>query len=264
MHLKYLLRTWLYSTGILMSSLVCFASEKRLQIFCTLHENTLPLIVPKIAPGSTTQKPTITIWVHGTKNTAQVFAIKPIQRFFDCLPGLHHKNELSTNFHLRTLADTLSQSDPHNFNPDHFYLFGWSGKLCFKARRQAAEELYKALGTLLSDYRLKMGQEPILRIITHSHGGNVALLLAEIMDERQEEFTIDELILLACPVQDYTAHLTQHKAFKKIYSIYSSGDLFQVGDPQGVYGESQPVATSFFFSSTFCSISYYTPRYDYL
>lgn len=229
-----------------MSSVVCFTSEKGFQSFYTLHENTLPLVVPKITSDRTMQQPVITIWVHGTKNTAQVLAIKPVRRFFDCLPGLHHKDELSTDFHLRTLADTITQADPHNFNPDHFYIFGWSGKLCFKARRQAAEDLYADLVMLLDDYRSKMGKEPTLRIITHSHGGNVALLLAEIMDERQKEFFIDELILLACPVQDYTAHLTQHEAFKKIYSIYSSGDLFQVGDPQGAYAENKDTATSFF------------------
>jgi len=232
MHSKHLLRTWLYSAGILMSSIECFPNEKRLQISCTLHENALPITTPasKRALEHTRVKPMITIWVHGTKNTATVLAVKPIRHFFDCLQGLHHKNKLSTDFHLRTLADTITQADPHTFDPDHFYLFGWSGKLCFKARRKAAEELYEDLVKLIADYHAKMGQEPMLRIITHSHGGNVALLLAEVMDERHKGFDVDELILMACPVQDYTAHLTQHKAFKKIYSIYSSGDLFQIGD----------------------------------
>jgi len=72
-------------------------------------------------------------------------------------------------------------------------------------------------------------------MITHSHGGNVALYMAKIKKEFTTPITIDELILLACPVQQKTVNLIKDDLFKQIYSLYSKADLIQVLDPQGIY-----------------------------
>lgn len=119
-----------------------------------------------------------------------------------------------------------------------FYLFGWSGKLSVKERKQAAQELYKALCQLSDEYQSEHGVRPKLRIITHSHGGNVALNLANCATENPE-FSLEELVLLACPVQEKTKKFIDHAIFKKIYALYSTKDLLQVADPQGIFQEEQ-------------------------
>ena len=52
-------------------------------------------------------------------------------------------------------------------------------------------------------------------------------------------FTIDRLILLAPPVQEATAHLVHSPVFKRVYTCYSTADLVQIADPQGIYKEMQ-------------------------
>ena len=44
---------------------------------------------------------------------------------------------------------------------------------------------------------------------------------------------IDELMLLACPVQEKTRALVSDSFFDHVYSFHSHADLFQVLDPQG-------------------------------
>ena len=119
--------------------------------------------------------------------------------------------------------------------PWHFYLFGWSGKLSYQEREDTARILYNEIKALIAEYKKQYGTTPALRLITHSHGGNVALNLAKIKEAGDTEFVIDELILLACPVQIKTAPLIKDKLFKKIYSLYSTRDLIQILDPQEVY-----------------------------
>jgi len=63
----------------------------------------------------------------------------------------------------------------------HFYTFGWSGILSLTKRRNDALRLYNALSEELKHYR-EMGINPKIRIIVHSHGGNVALNLGTIKE----------------------------------------------------------------------------------
>ncbi len=60
-----------------------------------------------------------------------------------------------------------------------FYTFGWTGLMSQNSRRYEAIRLYNAL---LNEYlRLKSeGKNPKIRLITHSHGGNLSLNLAAI------------------------------------------------------------------------------------
>ncbi len=186
------------------------------------------------APSCAPQKPVcqeapaITIWVHGTR-----FFPEPIlKRFFYCKEGLHHYTSLDPSYRHHKLAQTLSESDPDHFQAEHFYLFGWSGALSFKEREKAARRLYEQITKLRADYLQKYGKEPIIRIISHSHGGNVVLLLVKVKDPA-DMLIIDELILLAVPVQEETKEFASDPLFKKIYSLYSYVDTLQVVDPQG-------------------------------
>lgn len=175
--------------------------------------------------------PTITIWIHGTKGTVNHIPLDSLKRFFDCKPGLNPAHNLCECHHHRQIADVLITHDPLRFPAEHFYLFGWNGKLSYEERENTARMLYNEIKALIIRYKKQLGTSPKIRLITHSHGGNVALNLAKVKDVMDTEFTIDELILLACPVQTKTVHLIKDPLFKKIYSLYSTRDFIQILDP---------------------------------
>lgn len=171
----------------------------------------------------------ITVYIHGTKLAPRAL----VRRIFHIPDGLVPAASFENQHHLRSMADTLAATDPVRFSDEYMFLFGWSGALRFEEREQAAQDLYKQLLPVIKSYKQKYGASPKLRIITHSHGGNVALNLAKIKDDPQ--FIVDELILLACPVQEATAGLIRDPMFKEVFVLYSSLDLTQIIDPQGLY-----------------------------
>lgn len=176
------------------------------------------------------QAPMLTIWVHGAK-------FFPIEQRV-CPLGMSHVLTLPKGAVIRQFAETVTQEDPVHFSTDHFYAFGWSGTLSFKKREEAAYDLYQAINKLMRDYRSKHWlMRPRIRIIGYSHGGNVALNLARVKDSRDTQLSIDELLLIAVPVQNATKDLLKDPLFKSIYSIYTRQDLGQIGDPQGLYTE---------------------------
>jgi len=175
-------------------------------------------------------EPVITVWIHGTRLVTQ-FAP---QEFIFSPPGIRSVNEITDRYLIRKIAKKLSAIDPKRFQLENFYIFGWPGKLSFEARKQAAQELYNALNDLAKIYYEEHGIRPTFRIITHSHGGNVVLNLPKIKDA-ENNLTISELILLACPVQEKTKDAIKSPLFKRIYSFFSRGELLQILDPQGIY-----------------------------
>jgi hypothetical protein len=138
--------------------------------------------------------------------------------------------KLPIDHHFRILAQTITDHDSQQFPLEEFYIFGWSGKLQDQERKQAANRLHQEINALVSRYKEKYGCAPTIRIIAHSHGGNVALNMATIAD--LTPFCIQSLILLACPVQDKTMHLICAPMFQRVYSLYSSFDMIQVLAPQ--------------------------------
>jgi len=183
----------------------------------------------------------ITIWIHGTLPTAFspksiIYKFEFIKRFFYCKKGLNLAIELDKKYHMRTIAQTLNQVSTELFSMDSFYFFGWSGNLRTCHREKAAKLLYEQLSDLVHQYYCIHQKQPYIRIICFSHGGNVALLLSRHCKRKQCPFFINELILLACPVQEETRSFLKHMLFKKIYSIHSHYfDLLQVLDPQGLH-----------------------------
>jgi len=175
--------------------------------------------------------PTITVWVHGTRAASRIL----FPNFFRSIAGLHHASVYNAKNNLFNVANYLNSSDPDQFPYEDIYMFGWSGKLSATTRKQSAEKLYEELLELVDEYTGRYGVAPKVRIITHSHGGNVAMYLAEARKEHPVQLNIDELILLACPVQKRTMHLLKDPIFTQIYSFYSKQDVIQVLDPQGVY-----------------------------
>jgi len=183
---------------------------------------------------------TITVWIHGTRfagssDFLRKKVIKNILYRFYIKKGLHHGTKYKKNSNFRIIAQNLAKQETSRFKSGNFYIFGWTGELSIETRKSTAKKLHKALVKLMQKYEKKHGVVPKIRLITHSHGGNVALHFAKVNDKSAEKITISELILLACPVQKKTAHLVTSKTFKKIYSIYSGVDIVQVLDPQGLH-----------------------------
>ena len=114
-----------------------------------------------------------------------------------------------------------------------YYTFGWKGIVHVYTRYEEAKKLYYQLSTELK--RLyTLGMSPKIKIVTYSHGGNVALNLAAVKDDDPallaEYFEIDQLIMFATPVQRATDYLVGNSLFKKVYHFYSYNDDIQTLD----------------------------------
>lgn len=201
----------------------------------------------KLTPTQRIQKPTITIWIHGTRFSQKALQLghrimrKPYQKltgkklpYYHSLQGLYKAIDLDSKFYLRHIAQQLADVDPNNYPFNHSYIFGWSGNLSIRDRKQAGKQLYIELNKLIDQHKKEHGIIPFVRIITHSHGGNVALYLAKNKTPKSTLF-INELILLACPVQIHTAKYIHNDIFKNVYSLYSEKDIIQRLDPQGLH-----------------------------
>ncbi len=171
--------------------------------------------------------PAVTIWIHGTL----IFYKPDYHKIFNDQSVLIPIKELPSDHHFRILAQTIANHNSHQFPLEEFYIFGWSGKLQDQERKQAAHILHQEINALVERYKATYGCIPTIRIIAHSHGGNVALNMAEIKADYLP-FCIQSLILLACPVQDKTMHLICCPMFQRVYSLYSSFDMIQVLAPQ--------------------------------
>lgn len=187
----------------------------------------------------------ITIFVHGTRRLSKLF--------------IHYTNKpnklvaikkIPATYTTKSISKSLAKVDPINFSKKHFYVFGWPGKLNHQARVAAAKILYDEITALVETLK-KDGLHPTITLITHSHGGNVALNLATCITDNKPTFQIDNLILLACPIQEQTRALVNHELFKKVYNIYSTSDLTQIIDPQGLHRENKNKKVAFFSQRTF-------------
>jgi len=174
----------------------------------------------------------ITVWVHGT-SSFQWFKKLFFKNFFSVLPGIYVACKLADKVHFRKIAETLASADPVNFPLKNIYVFYWSGALSPDARKKAGEDLYKALKKVVDEYRADHnGITPRINIITHSHGANVALN----MEKEEDGPAVNRLIMLAAPVQEITAaHCKDTALFEEVFSLYSSADIIQIMDPQGLY-----------------------------
>lgn len=206
---------------------------------CTPHKQIIKkkiIINPYAAAKSHTKddsdinnyKPPLTIWIHGTNFLPN----RLFKQVFNETPSLKLASEISKRHKVRIAADTLNKFNATQFPLHTFYIFGWSGKLNANLREKTAHHLYAELKHTIALYEQTYNCMPRIQIITHSHGGNVALNLAKIKDPNDTPFVIDKLILLACPVQIRTMSFIDHPMFRRIYSLYSNLDFVQVIAPQ--------------------------------
>lgn len=167
----------------------------------------------------------VTIFIHGTK---QSLASRMVHKV-DYPRGVVPYCLVEARSVMTGVGRTLVECFPEEFPADSFFYYGWSGKMNFPSRLYAAERLYD----IVKDHKGP------LTLLCHSHGANIALNLAFLACERGDEsIKIDRLILLAPPVQEVTKKYIHSPIFKEIYTFYSTADMFQVGDMQGIYWES--------------------------
>lgn len=187
----------------------------------------IDLSASQFISNNSIEPPAVTIWIHGTL----MFYTPIYHHVFGNKSCLMPINALPENHHFRVLAETIAKHDSEHFPIEEFYVFGWSGKLNNKERENAARKLYQEIITLREEYQKKYGCAPTIRIIAHSHGGNVALNMAKVQTGHSPTL-IKSLILLACPVQEKTMHLIRTPMFNRVYSLYSSFDIIQILAPQ--------------------------------
>lgn len=201
---------------------------------CSSHKSIKKLTIARnrvTIPATIPITPPLNVWIHGTR-----FIRRPLfHSFFRGTPGLRLARELASDYYLRKVVQTLCWTAPEQFPLDTFYLFGWSGKLGVQEHQDAARILFDELKRVSNEYKNTYGTAPFIRLITHSHGGSVALNLVKIKETEGKPFTINELVLLACPVQEATRKYIEDDLFDHTIALYSSLDMIQVLAPQVVY-----------------------------
>lgn len=133
--------------------------------------------------------------------------------------------------------DILLLTNPIQAQQTHFYTFGWSGFLSQKERLTQACILYLDLWQEVQQFR-KQGVIPKIRLIAHSHGGNVCLNLVPIHKLFGYDFYIDELLLCATPIQEETERFAYNSLWKTVYNIYAESDVIQLVDFFSTKGKS--------------------------
>ena len=148
-------------------------------------------------------------------------------------PGLKKINEslIKRGYTSGALAYTIQRlqcfMSLDNQTRNHYYTFGWSGLISNSSRKEAAHKLYIQLDNQIREYKQR-GINPKIRLIGYSHGGNVCLNMAHYACNN--DWHVDELILLGVPVQPATDYLIADPLFKKSYHIYSREDHVQQHD----------------------------------
>ena len=112
-------------------------------------------------------------------------------------------------FPLLKAYDDVDQSINQNKIKNHFYTFGWSGLLSQSRRRIEAIRFYNALSQEVEKYK-SIGIKPQIRILSHSHGGNLVLNLAAVHAVINNFENIDTLI-------DGAINQDQKEAYRLMY-----------------------------------------------
>ena len=165
-----------------------------------------------------------------------LYRLQPIQKkgFVPIVPvsDIEKKNKFYiSSFTADLFRDVIHLAgNKEETDKKYFYTFGWSGHLNFESRYKASEVLYDGIIKERDRLIKETGLPVKIRIFAHSHGGNVALHLAELEDKYNKNLALNQLVLLGTPIQSETERLIFHPIFNKIYNIYSLGDHVQVAD----------------------------------
>lgn len=143
---------------------------------------------------------------------------------------LKEKNPFRFTVLTAKLYDMVFQLSNNQKVQSLYYTFGWNGRLSSSSRLVAACTLYKALENEILRLENEQGKKVKVNLVTHSHGGNVALNLVLAEKKYNKKLTIDRLAMFGCPIQSETEDCANSAVFKNIYNFYSSGDHVQIVD----------------------------------
>lgn len=169
-------------------------------------------------------------FVRGYRNSPEMAYDQVLAEEGFVLFDPNNKPLFSASSYVIPLYDRIQKLFAKDALLEEYATFGWCGLLSQKARRDAGAELYDELVAYRDNAIKKYGKAPIIRIIAHSHGGNVALWLAERENLRKKNLTIDLLFMYGTPMQVETAGCITSPVFKKIFLGYSRGDSVQRRD----------------------------------
>lgn len=131
-------------------------------------------------------------------------------------------------YHVAAAYDTLSNSFKECKSDRTFYAtYGWTGFLSQTARKSAGFDMYDGLVSFCDWCKRTYNTLPEIDIITHSHGGNVALWLASAETVKQQGLQINCLFTLGNPWQQETQSWIASPVFSTIISAHSWGDGIQ-------------------------------------
>ena len=184
----------------------------------------------------------ITIFIHGSRSAAKYV----LPQKYQSKQGLYPVIDYSVDSHYYEIAEIFQEKDPATFSMKNYYVFGWDGALSFDVRKKLAQKLRNQLEPVLDAYKQKDGCYPEVTIITFSHGGNIALQLADFLGEVESKYNKVNLLLIGCPVQATTEHMIASSYFNHVSVVSSRGDVIQRMDPHNLYGPERDEKTRLF------------------
>lgn len=126
--------------------------------------------------------------------------------------------------------DACVRSVKNEIDLQKYLVFGWSGFLHNGARKDAGYELYHALCDYRDHMVARYNIDPEIEIVAHSHGGNVALWLAQAEKEFKRGLRVKALVMLGTPMQKEMISGLESEIFRTIVLCYSQGDGVQQRD----------------------------------
>ena len=178
--------------------------------------------------------------VHRVRDHADLFEASPILGLglteilpMDIAAVRNHTLELpkarSAAYFVVSGYDAVARASSIGDMDYRYALFGWSGMISQRERKDAGYALYDYVCELYKRYRKNYTHVQI-NLVAYSHGGNVALWLADAEAHKQKKLLIDTLVLLGTPIQQETAGFIGSPVFSSIFSLYSDGDTVQTID----------------------------------
>ena len=208
-------------TGCLLAGAMCTGTHEK-----KIHFKKKICVTKAVAKKTSAVAPSdtyITVWIHG------VSIFKP--NVYN--NGLWPAHTFIENESLFGIGKDLVESDPKRFPADNVLMYSWAGKFDYGECEKASARLYDSLFNAIKEYTAQNRSSPKIRIVTFSYGGNIALNLPK-FKAQGKKLVVDELILLAWPVQKSLVSMARDPMFKRIFNVYSPLDIVQIMDPQGL------------------------------
>jgi len=140
----------------------------------------------------------------------------------------HESDELYAAHYAIACYNTLVKRLYRNYETD-YYTFGHLGVLSHRYRACVAKTLYTELLEKVKEAQDVYETVKVI-LVTHSHGGTIALNMAAVENELKKGLEIDDLVMFGAPLQAETAPFAYHPMFKRIMNCYALGDIMQGSD----------------------------------